>query len=272
MFVGPEYGSSEYPAVQMGFTNASGLASVIATTEINCTIICTNYNESGNQIGAGIAVTNTATTNLPPGTTLVELYAAKTDLSSPATVNTMAYDFCGMGVPTDPSMASLVVSGTNAAQQRLGGIRAAAMTPGSANSVVLSSSGAAGASAFILLADDSSGAPLPLSGAPLLRAAPGAGGLALSWPDAPGQWQLQESGAPEEGWADVATAPAVANGLRSVTVSAGEAARFFRLRMGASGASLGAPPAAAGSTAATVMPPTNQPSPPTIQFNHDIAF
>jgi hypothetical protein len=300
-------------ALHMTFEDLGGLSAVSVSTEINCTVTCTAYNEAGGTIASGLDVPSSAKTTLPPGTTKAELIATKgIPGSDNATVNMFAYDFYGLSQTTDPTMATLLGNAADALQQRLEGIPSAErylqlnngapglaslqiavnghyfglgplndgqslavdlgayMNPGAANTVVLTGSGVSSASAVILLADGISGVPMALP--PLPALARGESGLALSWADPLAQWQLQESPTLGAGWADVSTVPASANGVRTVAVSAADAAKFFRLR-GASGVVSGAqPPASAGGNAITVTLPTTNRSLQTIKTSYGRTF
>jgi hypothetical protein len=96
--------------------------------------------------------------------------------------------------------------------------------------------------------------------------------LTLSWPDPLAEWQLQQSSAPDAGWADVPTAPALANNVRSVAVPATNAAGFFRLRPDNSGPAAAALPATSGVKTAKVTAQTKTQLLKTTKPSHEIAF
>jgi hypothetical protein len=113
-------------SLHMIFENLAGLSAVSVSTEINCAVTCTAYNEAGGTIASGLDVLPSAKTTLPPGTTKAELIATKvTPGDDNATVNTFAYDFYGLSQTTDPSMATLLGNAADALQQRLEGIPSA---------------------------------------------------------------------------------------------------------------------------------------------------
>ena len=104
-----------------------------------------------------------------------------------------------------------------------------------------------------------SGVPIAVGETPLLGIARGEEGIALSWPDPLGQWQLQASGTLDGGWAGVPTAPTLAGGVRTVTVSGADAVKFFRLQAAPVAALDAQPQPATGTgTATTVTLPTNE--------------
>ena len=298
-------------ALHMTFEDLGGLSAVSVSTEINCTVTCTAYNEAGGTIASGLDVSPSANTTLPPGTTKAELIATKVTPGMSATVNTFAYDFYGQSQTTDPTMATLLGNAADALQQRLEGIPSAEHylqlnngAPGLASlqiavnghyfglgplndgqslavdlGLVHESGGRQHRGAdrfgrFQCQRRHSSGRRhlgVPMALPPLPAIARGESGLALSWADPLAQWQLQESPTLGAGWADVSTVPASANGVRTVAVSSADAAKFFRLR-GASGVVSGAQsPASAGGNAITVTLPTTNRSLQTINHRGGIA-
>jgi uncharacterized repeat protein (TIGR01451 family) len=75
------------------------------------------------------------------------------------------------------------------------------------------------------------GAPPPVTNSIPLSVSLGANQIVLSWPVAPGTWNLQSASslAPPILWSSVNTAPSVANGSNTVSASIVGAARFYRL-------------------------------------------
>jgi hypothetical protein len=133
----------------------------------------------------------------------------------------------------------------------------AAMVEGDANTLVVTGYGEPGAGALIMTTDSPADDFIELIEAAKLTFAPSASGLALSWPDRPGGWQLQESPTLGAGWADVKAAPVSAEGRMTVTVDVRGGTRFFRLR-GVSALELGAKNVGAGLTRTTVVGPSTK--------------
>ena len=193
-----------------------------------------------------------------------------TGSSNPGSVSTSATTFCGLYSSTDPTLVNLVVLAGGVVTQRLErvpsverylqvlngrpGLRSLAvsvnglalplgalvdggyaaldlesfMVEGENNTVVFTGTGDAGASAFILLTDTPASAPLPVGPRLTLSLTPG--GLELSWPGDPAQWQLLTSPAVDAAWEPVLTEPTAQNGLNSVALSLGAQNQFFRLQ------------------------------------------
>jgi hypothetical protein len=102
------------------------------------------------------------------------------------------------------------------------------MVEGENNTVVFTGTGEAGSSAFILLTDTPSSAPLPQP--PVLTLALAPTGLELSWLGDPAQWQLLTSTAVDAAWEEVLAEPITRDGRNIVTLGLGAGNRFFRLQ------------------------------------------
>ena len=119
------------------------------------------------------------------------------------------------------------------------------MAEGEDNTVVFTGTGEVGASAFIVLADSSAGAPLSV--APSLAITLTPAGVELSWAEVSALWQLQASQAIGAAWENVVAAPVVQGGRYTVALSLGAESRFFRLQAVSTAAAASGP--AQGSSA-----------------------
>jgi hypothetical protein len=257
--------------MHMHFTNTSGLKSMQGVVATNCTIAGTAYNIADEILGTSLVVVTNSRTELPPGTTRLELAATKAT-SGDAWVNAMVKDYCDIAKQFDPVITRLEVTAGNWVQKRFTGLLAAehylqvinatpglrwlevnlnghifrlnplavgqsvaadlasAMNEGDANVVVLTGYGDIGASALVLLTDQSAGDLVQLSEVAELALAHSSNRVVLSWPEALVGWELQASETLESGWQDVAKTPMIAEGYQTVSLAQGNHPQFFRLR------------------------------------------
>jgi hypothetical protein len=273
-------------AVDVTFTHLAGLAEGVASVTENCSVVATAYNIKDEVLATDLPVyLGTPRISLPPGTTKVKFTATKPN-GNPARVALFVYDLSGNAGSTDPAFLNLIVPAGGVVEQRLLGIPhqerylrvfngqpglqslaltvngqpvplgalveggslaldlGAFLAEGEANTLVFTGRGAAGASAFITLAETPGAGQLTATPALAVELTPG--GVALSWPDVPSQWQLQTRAALGGAWENVPATPTTQGGRNVVTLSVGAASRFFRLQAGTA-ASVSAP--AQGSSA-----------------------
>jgi subtilisin-like proprotein convertase family protein len=291
--------------MHMYFTNTSGLKSMQGVVATNCTILGTAYNIADEILGTSLVVVTNSRTELPPGTTRLELAATKAT-SGDAWVNAMVKNYCDIAKQFDPVFTRLEVTSGNWVQKGFTGLLAAehylqvinatpglqwlevnlnghifrlnslaagqsvaadlasAMNEGDANVVVLTGYGDIGASALVLITDQSAGDLVQLSEVAELALARSSNRVVISWPEALAGWQLQASETLESGWQDVATTPMIAEGYQTVSLAKGNHPQFFRLRK-ASAAAVSTPAAttrakAMGRTFTTMdaLPPTKR--------------
>ena len=117
-----------------------------------------------------------------------------------------------------------------AAGQSVAADLALAMNEGDANVVVLTGYGDLGASALVLITDQSAGDLVQLPEVVELALARSGNRVVISWPEALAGWRLQASGTLDLGWQDVAATPVIANGYQTVSLAQGTHPQFFRLR------------------------------------------
>jgi hypothetical protein len=111
--------------MRMYFTNVSGLKSVQGIITTNCTIAGTAYNIADQAIVTGLTVVTNLVTDLPPGTTRLDLAATKEDTGKDGWVNTMVKDYFGTSKSFDPVITRLEVTSGNWVQKRFTGLLAA---------------------------------------------------------------------------------------------------------------------------------------------------
>ncbi len=110
--------------MHMYFTNTSGLKNMQGVVATNCTILGTAYNIADEVLASGLIVVTNARTDLPPGTTRLDLAATKV-ASGDAWVNVMVKNFCDIAKQFDPVVTRLEVTSGNLVQARFTGLLAA---------------------------------------------------------------------------------------------------------------------------------------------------
>jgi subtilisin-like proprotein convertase family protein len=110
--------------MHMYFTNTSGLKNMQGLVATNCTILGTCYNIADEVLATGLTVVTNARTDLPPGTTRLDLTATKI-AAGDAWVNVMVKNFCDLAQQFDPVITRLEVTSGNWVQARFTGLLAA---------------------------------------------------------------------------------------------------------------------------------------------------
>jgi subtilisin-like proprotein convertase family protein len=110
--------------MHMYFTNSSGLKNMQGVVATNCTILGAAYNIADEVLASGLTVVTNARTDLPPGTTRLDLVATKV-ASGDAWVNVMVKNFCDVAKQFDPVITRLEVTSGNLVQARFTGLQAA---------------------------------------------------------------------------------------------------------------------------------------------------
>ncbi len=110
--------------MHMYFTNLSGLKNVQGVVTTNCTIAGTAFDITDQVLATGLTVVTNSRTDLPPGTTRLDLAATK-DASGDAWVNAAVKDYCDIAKQFDPVITRLEVVTGNWVQKRFTGLLAA---------------------------------------------------------------------------------------------------------------------------------------------------
>lgn len=106
-------------AVEMTFTNASGLRFAGASTMSNVSITADAYDEQDQLLAGSLPIDNLANTGLPPGTTLAIITATKVNSGQTSRVNAFVLNACAVASSSDPLLASLRIDASGAARAAL---------------------------------------------------------------------------------------------------------------------------------------------------------